>query len=192
MTIVVLLVKRESTTKPPIRTNLNRDLNEFCGMEGIKREYSNARTPQKNGVAERKNRTLIEAARTMLADSLIHPVNAASASGTFSVVGPSSPHPDAFIHANTLLHVDQDDSQIPNLEDIAKIQSTGIFNSAYDDDLDIFNSRVQSVGEEADFNNVKSSTTVSPIHIHKTHLDHPKDQILGDPKSVVQTRGMAK
>ncbi|GJW15925.1 ribonuclease H-like domain-containing protein [Tanacetum coccineum] len=36
---------------------------------GIKRDYSNARTPQQNGVAERKNRTLIEAARTMLADS---------------------------------------------------------------------------------------------------------------------------
>ncbi|GKG50495.1 putative ribonuclease H-like domain-containing protein, partial [Tanacetum coccineum] len=31
--------------------------------------YSNARTPQQNGVAERKNRTLIEATRTMLADS---------------------------------------------------------------------------------------------------------------------------
>ncbi|GJT52170.1 putative ribonuclease H-like domain-containing protein, partial [Tanacetum coccineum] len=37
--------------------------------KGIKREYSVARTPQKNGVAERKNRTLIEATRTMLADS---------------------------------------------------------------------------------------------------------------------------
>ncbi|GJS90633.1 ribonuclease H-like domain-containing protein, partial [Tanacetum coccineum] len=32
-------------------------------------EFSNARTPQQNGVAERMNRTLIEAARTMLADS---------------------------------------------------------------------------------------------------------------------------
>ncbi|GJS15079.1 putative ribonuclease H-like domain-containing protein [Tanacetum coccineum] len=39
--------------------------------KGIKREYSNARTPQQNGVAERKNRTLIEAARTMLADSFL-------------------------------------------------------------------------------------------------------------------------
>ncbi|GJU50540.1 putative ribonuclease H-like domain-containing protein, partial [Tanacetum coccineum] len=37
--------------------------------KGIKREYSVARTPQQNGVAERNNRTLIEAARTMLADS---------------------------------------------------------------------------------------------------------------------------
>ncbi|GKA08179.1 retrovirus-related pol polyprotein from transposon TNT 1-94 [Tanacetum coccineum] len=39
------------------------------GKKGIKREYSIARTPQQNGVAERKNRTLIEAARTILADS---------------------------------------------------------------------------------------------------------------------------
>ncbi|GJT70907.1 putative ribonuclease H-like domain-containing protein [Tanacetum coccineum] len=44
---------------------------KFCGLKGIKREYSNARTPQQNGVAERKNRTLIEAARTMLADSFL-------------------------------------------------------------------------------------------------------------------------
>ncbi|GJY09550.1 putative ribonuclease H-like domain-containing protein [Tanacetum coccineum] len=49
----------------------NRDFIEFCGSKGIKREYSNARTPQQNGVAERKNRTLIEAARTMLADSFL-------------------------------------------------------------------------------------------------------------------------
>nr|GEV13041.1 hypothetical protein [Tanacetum cinerariifolium] len=36
-------------------------------VRGIKREYSNARTPQQNEVAERKNKTLIEATRTMLA-----------------------------------------------------------------------------------------------------------------------------
>ncbi|GJT01816.1 retrovirus-related pol polyprotein from transposon TNT 1-94 [Tanacetum coccineum] len=40
----------------------NRDVIEFCGSKGIKREYSNARTPQQNGVTERKNRTLIEVA----------------------------------------------------------------------------------------------------------------------------------
>ncbi|GJY87131.1 putative ribonuclease H-like domain-containing protein [Tanacetum coccineum] len=44
----------------------NKDVIEFCGSKGIKREYSNARTPQQNGVAERKNRTLIEAARDQL------------------------------------------------------------------------------------------------------------------------------
>ncbi|GJS61811.1 putative ribonuclease H-like domain-containing protein [Tanacetum coccineum] len=39
------------------------------GKKVLKRRIRVARTPQQNGVAERKNRTLIEAARTMLADS---------------------------------------------------------------------------------------------------------------------------
>ncbi|GKA40798.1 ribonuclease H-like domain-containing protein, partial [Tanacetum coccineum] len=42
----------------------------FRGQKGS-RENSNARTPQQNIVAERKNRTLIEDARTMLADSFL-------------------------------------------------------------------------------------------------------------------------
>ncbi|GKE26735.1 putative ribonuclease H-like domain-containing protein, partial [Tanacetum coccineum] len=49
----------------------NREMNEFCGQKGIKREFSIARTLQQNRVAERKNRTLIEAAMTMLADLLL-------------------------------------------------------------------------------------------------------------------------
>nr|GEV56955.1 retrovirus-related Pol polyprotein from transposon TNT 1-94 [Tanacetum cinerariifolium] len=69
-------------------------------------------------------------------------INAASTSGTFSAGGPSSPHPDAFIPDNTLLHVDQDDSQIPDLEETTKLQ-------------------------KADFNNMESSTIVSLIPIHK-------------------------
>ncbi|GJU43903.1 putative ribonuclease H-like domain-containing protein [Tanacetum coccineum] len=44
-------------------------LKSFITEKGIKREFSVARTPQQNGIAERRNRTLIEAARTMLADS---------------------------------------------------------------------------------------------------------------------------
>ncbi|GJU54640.1 putative ribonuclease H-like domain-containing protein [Tanacetum coccineum] len=47
----------------------NKVMIQFCKMKGIKREFSVARTPQQNGVAERKNRTLKEAVRTMLADS---------------------------------------------------------------------------------------------------------------------------
>ncbi|GJS93771.1 putative ribonuclease H-like domain-containing protein [Tanacetum coccineum] len=46
-------------------------MNQFCGMKGIKREFSVSKTPQQNRVAERKNMTLIEAARTMLTDSLL-------------------------------------------------------------------------------------------------------------------------
>nr|GEV76553.1 putative ribonuclease H-like domain-containing protein [Tanacetum cinerariifolium] len=49
----------------------NNDLNQFCGMKGVNREFSVPRTPQQNGIAERKIRTLIEAARTMLAELLL-------------------------------------------------------------------------------------------------------------------------
>nr|GFA59397.1 hypothetical protein [Tanacetum cinerariifolium] len=47
----------------------NKEMNDFCSHKRIKREFSNARTPQQNSVAKRRNRTLIEAARTMLADA---------------------------------------------------------------------------------------------------------------------------
>ncbi|KAJ9565815.1 hypothetical protein OSB04_001781 [Centaurea solstitialis] len=47
----------------------NADLNSFCREKGIEKQYSAPITPQQNGVVERRNRTLIEAARTMLADS---------------------------------------------------------------------------------------------------------------------------
>ncbi|GJX79530.1 putative ribonuclease H-like domain-containing protein [Tanacetum coccineum] len=43
----------------------NKVMSEFCKQKGIKREFSVARTPQQNGVAKRRNRTLIEAARTI-------------------------------------------------------------------------------------------------------------------------------
>ncbi|GJZ13646.1 putative ribonuclease H-like domain-containing protein [Tanacetum coccineum] len=46
----------------------NKERNQFCKRKVIKREFSVARTPQQNGVAKRKNRTLIKAARIMLAD----------------------------------------------------------------------------------------------------------------------------
>nr|GEX91361.1 hypothetical protein [Tanacetum cinerariifolium] len=47
----------------------NFDLNQLCGLKGIKREFSVPRTPQQNGIAERKNKTLIEAARTISAQT---------------------------------------------------------------------------------------------------------------------------
>nr|GEY98017.1 putative ribonuclease H-like domain-containing protein [Tanacetum cinerariifolium] len=47
-------------------------MNDFCSRKGVKREFSNARTPQQNGVVERRNRTLIEAARTMLANAKLN------------------------------------------------------------------------------------------------------------------------
>jgi transposase InsO family protein len=44
----------------------NLQVEEFLEEEAIKHEFSASYTPQQNGVVERKNRTLIDMARTML------------------------------------------------------------------------------------------------------------------------------
>ncbi|GJQ96726.1 putative ribonuclease H-like domain-containing protein [Tanacetum coccineum] len=121
------------------------------------------------------------------------PVNAASAPRTFNDVGPSFvPLGGSFpLNVNDL----PDDPLMPNLEDTAEVQNSGIFGSAFDDeDLDTYNSPFvdQVMGAEADFNNMEPSTVVSPIPTTIEHSIHPKDQIIGDPKSALQTRGMSK
>nr|GEU79488.1 retrovirus-related Pol polyprotein from transposon TNT 1-94 [Tanacetum cinerariifolium] len=45
---------------------LNKTLNAFFKEEGIENQTSTAQTPEQNGVIDRRNRTLVEAARTML------------------------------------------------------------------------------------------------------------------------------
>ncbi|GJW52040.1 putative ribonuclease H-like domain-containing protein [Tanacetum coccineum] len=240
----------------------NRDIIELCGSKGIKREYSNARTPQQNEVAERKNRTRIKAARTMLADSFLpntfyaevvstvcyvlnRPVRSENQAN--KTVGPelitSVVHKDKLMQENSemevnllkiicmpisssytsivksseatnkgekpnkntatstntvntastpvsttspsgglsypdLTYTDQDDSQIPALEDIYDNLNDGIFtNASYDDE-----------GAVADFKNLETIMNVSPIPTSRIHSIHPSTQILRDPKSAVQTR----
>ncbi|GKB93840.1 retrovirus-related pol polyprotein from transposon TNT 1-94 [Tanacetum coccineum] len=48
---------------------LNKTLNAFFKEEGIEHQTSTLRTPEWNGIVERRNRTLVEAARTMLSAS---------------------------------------------------------------------------------------------------------------------------
>jgi transposase InsO family protein len=47
----------------------SKEFMDYCINHGIKRKFSVARTPQHNGVVERKNMTVQEMARTMLMDS---------------------------------------------------------------------------------------------------------------------------
>ena len=47
----------------------NASMEEFCTYKGIKQTFLVLGTPQQNGVVERKNRTLIEAGRTMLEEA---------------------------------------------------------------------------------------------------------------------------
>ncbi|GJY02939.1 putative ribonuclease H-like domain-containing protein [Tanacetum coccineum] len=88
----------------------NSVMNQFCEMKGIKREFSVSRTPQQNGVAERKNRTLIKAVRTMLVDSKLPTTFWAEAVNTACyvlnrvlVIKPHNKTPYELIHGRTPL-----------------------------------------------------------------------------------------
>ncbi|GKF03324.1 putative ribonuclease H-like domain-containing protein, partial [Tanacetum coccineum] len=75
-------------------------------------------------------------------------------------------------------YANQDDSQIPGLEDIYEAPSEGIFTSAsYDNE-----------GAVADLTNLETTMNVSPIPTLRIHSIHPTTQILRDPILAVQTR----
>nr|GEY84510.1 ribonuclease H-like domain-containing protein [Tanacetum cinerariifolium] len=269
----------------------NKIMNEFCEMKGIRREFSVARTPQQNSVTERNNRTLIEATRTILADSKLlttiwaeaintacyvqnrssddevdddarkkvlkfqerriklriqqkkqeserlfgqeeaantnntnilntvsSPVKTVSSSfttvdpgreraqrnefesmfgqdkvangnkiftpvsaagSTYVYLGGSIP-----VNAATLLNVDLlTDPLMCDVEDTDDLQDSGIFSGVYDDEVE---------GAEADFNNLELTTVVSPNPTTRIHKDHPKEQIIWDLLSALQTRIMTK
>ncbi|GJZ28110.1 ribonuclease H-like domain-containing protein, partial [Tanacetum coccineum] len=137
--ILVLLVRKESNTKPPDETSgilktfiteienqldykvkviksdngtefKNSVMDQFCKIKGIKREFSVARTLQQNGIAERKNRTLIKATRTMLVNSKLPTTFWAVAVNTACyvlnkvlVIKPNSKTPYEFIRGRTPL-----------------------------------------------------------------------------------------
>ncbi|GJU52895.1 putative ribonuclease H-like domain-containing protein [Tanacetum coccineum] len=110
----------------------NSEMNQFCEMKGIKREFSVARTPQQNGVAERKNRTLIEAARTMLADSLLPTTFWAEAINTACYVQnsvlitkPSTRHLMSFITGITLDRIVKETLNIKFLENAPNVTGNG-------------------------------------------------------------------
>nr|GEX28679.1 hypothetical protein [Tanacetum cinerariifolium] len=86
----------------------NREMNQFCKMKGILGQFSVARTPQQNKVAERRNRRQIEVAKTPLADSKLPTTFWAEAVNTacyvqnrVSVVKPHNKTPYELFHGRT-------------------------------------------------------------------------------------------
>nr|GEX70249.1 hypothetical protein [Tanacetum cinerariifolium] len=241
-------------------------------VKGIKREFSVPRIPQQNGIAERKNRTLIEAARTMLADLLLpipfwaEAVNTACyVQNRVLVTKPQNNTPYELLHGrtpsicfmrpfgchvtilNTLDSLGKFDRKVDegflvgyfntdgdvtfeekdpesevNASPSSSAQSkkhndktkkeakgkshvesfTGYRNLSveFEDFSDNINNKVnaaeleditysddeEDVGAEADFTNLETTITVSPIPTTRVHKDHPVTQIIEEPKRVHQ------
>lgn len=61
---------------------VSNSFDDFLAYHGIRRELTCPHTPQQNGVAERKNRVLVEAARAMLIEKHLPDYYWAEAIGT--------------------------------------------------------------------------------------------------------------
>ena len=70
----------------------SNEFKELCKDSGIKREFSTPYNPQQNGIAERKNRTIMEDARAMLHDQDIPMHLWAEATRTAVYVQNCTPH----------------------------------------------------------------------------------------------------
>nr|GEV13946.1 hypothetical protein [Tanacetum cinerariifolium] len=192
--------------------------------EGEQKEFSVPKTPQQNGIAERKNRTLIEAARTMLADSLlpisfwVKAVNTAcyntDGDAAFEVKEPEfeGRKPESEVHVSP-----SSSSQSKKHDDKTKREakgkslvesSTGYrnlsaeFDDFSDDNINevnvvelediTYSDDEEDVGTEADFTNLETTITVSPIPTTSVHKDHHVTQIIGDLSSYTKTRSMTR
>ncbi|GKA53280.1 ribonuclease H-like domain-containing protein [Tanacetum coccineum] len=102
-----------------------------------------------------------------------------AAESSYENLGGSTP-----VNAATPFNADYPtDPFMPDLEDTANLQDTGIFGNAYDD---------EEVGAEADLSNLETTMSVSPIPTTRLHKDHPKEQIIRDINSATKTRRMIK
>ncbi|GJV21862.1 ribonuclease H-like domain-containing protein [Tanacetum coccineum] len=115
-------------------------------------------------------------------EDLLLQAGAAKASSTNTVNTASTPvstaSPYGGLSFTDLTNFDQDDSEIPALEEIYDNPTAGIFtNASYDDE-----------GAVADFTNLETIVNASPIPTSRINSIHPSTLILGDPKSAVQTR----
>nr|GFA88766.1 putative ribonuclease H-like domain-containing protein [Tanacetum cinerariifolium] len=93
-----------------------------------------------------------------------------------SAAGPSNAAASPTYGNSSFINASQfsNDPDMPELEDIT-----------YFDDED-------DVGAEADFNNLETSITVSPIPATRVHKDHPVSQIIGDLSLTTEIRSMTR
>ncbi|GJZ56555.1 putative ribonuclease H-like domain-containing protein [Tanacetum coccineum] len=147
----------------------NREMNQFCEMKDM--QYNISRTPQQNGVAKRRNMILIEAARSMLADS-----NKDDNVNNTNNVNVASTNEVNAVGGKTSIEL-PDDPNMPALEDIS------IFDLSKDN---------EDVGAKADMNNLDTTIQVSHIPTTRIHKDHPLNQVIGYLQSATQIRNMTK
>ncbi|GJR89813.1 retrovirus-related pol polyprotein from transposon TNT 1-94 [Tanacetum coccineum] len=194
---------------------VNQTLSEYYEKVDISHETSVARSPQQNGVVERRNRTLIEAARTMLiyAKALLFlwaEAVATACSGPDwlfdidALTRKINYEPIFTAKKNISECSDQENStnnvNVASTNEVNAVGGKTSIEIPFDpnmptlEDVSIFDSSRDDKddGAEANMNNLDTTIQVSPIPTTRIHKDRPLDQVIGDLQSSTQTRRMSK
>nr|GEX63056.1 retrovirus-related Pol polyprotein from transposon TNT 1-94 [Tanacetum cinerariifolium] len=113
-----------------------------------------------------------------------------NSTNTFSVAGPSNAAASPTHGKSSSI----DASQLPDDPHMLELEDITYSNDKDDVELkDItYSSDEDDVGAEANFNNLETSMTVSPIPTTRVNKDHPMIEIIGDLSSAIQTRSMTR
>nr|GEV66220.1 hypothetical protein [Tanacetum cinerariifolium] len=159
-----------------VLTLMERSLSLMKGSLSLKSMFLQAVVLSQGNKMTRPRKRL--KARVNAAGTLVPTVGQISPNNTntFSVAGPSNAAASPTHRKSSFINASQlpDDPDMPELEEIT-----------YSDDEDV-------AGAEADFNNLKTSITVSPIPTTRVYKDHLVTQIIGDLSSATQTRSMTR
>nr|GFA40592.1 retrovirus-related Pol polyprotein from transposon TNT 1-94 [Tanacetum cinerariifolium] len=181
----------------------------FFDEVGITQQFSATRTPQQNGVVERRNQTFVEATRTMLTFSNLPSFLWAEAITTacftqncliihkrfdktpYELINKRKPNIKFFRVFECRCYL------LNDYEDVGKLKAKwdiGLFvGYSKDTSHNVFNERLEDAYFDA------STTSHDPSNVHtfyqpyphekKWTKDHPLHKIIGDPKLSVRTRG---
>nr|GEX52283.1 ribonuclease H-like domain-containing protein [Tanacetum cinerariifolium] len=191
----------------------NSVMSRFCEDKGIKREFSVAITPQQNGIAEKRNRTLIEAIRTMALVTkplnktpyelirrrppliyfmkpfgcLVTILNTTDNLGKFE----GKADEGYFVGYSVDSAVDAG-KKAPEIDESKASDNGGKNDQVPRNDTGIFGNAYDDnvLEEEVDINNIDSSYII--LEATKFLKDHPLDQVIGSLETPVQIRQMSK
>ncbi|GJW69767.1 putative ribonuclease H-like domain-containing protein [Tanacetum coccineum] len=174
----------------PLLTRSSVDITQIA-LKGIREAFSAAKNPQQIGIAERRNRTLIEAARTMLANSKLPTTFWAKAVNNACYVqnkNASNDEPQPFSDARK-----KDDKGV-NKESGIDDQERPENNYSRFTFAPLEATHADFFGDETkiDMSNISATYLVPSNPNIRIHKDHSLNHVIGDVQSGVQTRRMTK
>nr|GEU47783.1 retrovirus-related Pol polyprotein from transposon TNT 1-94 [Tanacetum cinerariifolium] len=189
-------------------------LHTYFAAEGILHQTSIARTPEQNGVVEKRNRTLVEAARTMLSAAKVPLFFWAKAIATacftqsrslviprhektpYHIINDRKPSVKFFHIFGSLCYIVRDGENLDKMKGKGDacifVRNACRHGQAADDEfINIFCTPVQDQRETSsrhvDSSNMHTFYQRYPSE-HRWTKDHPLEQVIGNPSQSVRTR----